>query len=157
MPDFGYLFPSTFFLTIFFSYLTVSKHGKKRHVAFFLLLKISIYQTLPKAHMASHVPRSPYTPQELEKLYPPTLRLEQAQIILRHGERTPVSARFQNAGLAPYWPYCNAARRFTDVIMSSKDGGAWDTLKYKRQMETIGSEGVPTLIRDSNGNVEGIW
>jgi hypothetical protein len=46
--------------------------------------------------MTTLVPREPYTPEELAKLYPRDLELQQVQIILRHGERTPVSARFQN-------------------------------------------------------------
>lgn len=45
-------------------------------------------------------PREPYSPEELAKLYPSKLELQQVQIILRHGERTPVSARFKNVSIA---------------------------------------------------------
>ena len=48
--------------------------------------------------MTTHVPRRPYTQEELEKLYPAKLELQLVQVLLRHGERSPVSARFQNVG-----------------------------------------------------------
>lgn len=41
--------------------------------------------------------------------------------------------------------------------MASQDGGAWDTLEYKRQMETMSPTGVPTVILDNNKQAEGIW
>lgn len=59
--------------------------------------------------MTTFTPRPPYSEEELDKLYPKNLELQLVQVILRHGERAPVSARFQNAGLAPYWPYCNGS------------------------------------------------
>jgi hypothetical protein len=40
--------------------------------------------------------RGPYSQAELDKLYPKSLQLELVQVLLRHGERSPVSARFQN-------------------------------------------------------------
>lgn len=53
--------------------------------------------------MTTLQPRAPYTEAELAKLYPTDLQLEQVQVLLRHGERSPVNARFKNAGLAAYW------------------------------------------------------
>ncbi|ODH46715.1 hypothetical protein GX48_07171 [Paracoccidioides brasiliensis] len=50
--------------------------------------------------MTSLVPREPYSKEELQKLYPEGLQLQLVQVFLRHGERTPVSSRFQNTGLA---------------------------------------------------------
>jgi acid phosphatase len=47
--------------------------------------------------MTTLKPRDPYTPEELEKLYPANLELRLVQVLLRHGERAPVSVRFQNA------------------------------------------------------------
>jgi acid phosphatase len=35
--------------------------------------------------MTTHIPRKPYTPEELEKLYPKDLELQLVQILLRHG------------------------------------------------------------------------
>ena len=52
--------------------------------------------------MTTLQPRPPYTPEELKALYPSGLELQLGQVLLRHGERSPVSARFQNAGLAPF-------------------------------------------------------
>jgi acid phosphatase len=46
--------------------------------------------------MTTHTPRAPYNPEELATLYPSQLELQQVQVILRHGERTPVNARFKN-------------------------------------------------------------
>lgn len=46
--------------------------------------------------MTTLVPRAPYTQEELATLYPSDLELQQVQVILRHGERTPVNARFKN-------------------------------------------------------------
>lgn len=46
--------------------------------------------------MTTLIPRAPYTQEELATLYPSDLELKQVQVILRHGERTPVNARFKN-------------------------------------------------------------
>ena len=46
--------------------------------------------------MTTLIPRAPYTQEELATLYPSDLELQQVQMILRHGERTPVNARFKN-------------------------------------------------------------
>jgi hypothetical protein len=46
--------------------------------------------------MTTFVPRAPYSEEELQKLYPKDLELQLVQVLLRHGERSPVSARFQN-------------------------------------------------------------
>jgi hypothetical protein len=48
--------------------------------------------------MTSLTVRPPYSQAELDKLYPANLELQLVQILLRHGERTPVSTRFQNVG-----------------------------------------------------------
>ena len=61
--------------------------------------------------MSTLVPRKPYTDEELKQLYPQGLSLQFVQILMRHGERTPVSARFQNAGLRAFWPYCASVRQ----------------------------------------------
>ncbi|KAI1126979.1 histidine phosphatase superfamily [Nemania abortiva] len=65
---------------------------------------------------------------------PKGLNLEQVHILMRHGERTPVAARFQNAGLSPYWPYCSTSQRFTQ-IMTTQDG--WESIAWKRRLEMI--------------------
>lgn len=107
--------------------------------------------------MASVDFRAPYSPVELEKLYPATLRLQHVQIIMRHGERTPVTPRFQNTGLAPYWPYCQVARRFRETVLANSKGQDWESLEYKRHIETIGPNDAPKLARAADGQIEGIW
>lgn len=72
--------------------------------------------------MTSLVPRPPYTDDELKKLYPPNLELQLVQILLRHGERSPVSARFQNAGLPAFWPYCSAVRQLKSAVLDRHTG-----------------------------------
>jgi len=61
--------------------------------------------------MTTLQPRAPYSQDELQQLYPESLQLQLVQVLMRHGERSPVSARFQNAGLAAFWPYCAVARQ----------------------------------------------
>ena len=46
--------------------------------------------------MTSLVPRSAYSKDELNNLYPEDLELRLVQVLLRHGERAPVSVRFGN-------------------------------------------------------------
>lgn len=48
--------------------------------------------------------RDPYTKQELDKLYPKDLELRLVQVLLRHGERAPVSARFGNVSFYSFSP-----------------------------------------------------
>ena len=109
--------------------------------------------------MATLPPQPPYTPAELARLYPPHLRLEQVQIVLRHGERTPVSARFQNAGLQPWWPLCQHAERFKDTVLANTGtaGPRWHTMAFRRVTETTASDGTPTAARGRDGEIDGIW
>lgn len=46
--------------------------------------------------MTSLVPRPAYSKDELNNLYPEDLELRLVQVLLRHGERAPVSVRFGN-------------------------------------------------------------
>ncbi|KAF2793700.1 phosphoglycerate mutase-like protein [Melanomma pulvis-pyrius CBS 109.77] len=106
--------------------------------------------------MTTHQPRKPYTPEELAQLYPKDLELQLVQILLRHGERSPVSPRFQNTGLRPYWPYCNAARQLTSVIMGTTDWSKWDQLKYRRRLETFGLDDGPIIAAGPNGEFDAV-
>ncbi|USP80250.1 hypothetical protein yc1106_07524 [Curvularia clavata] len=106
--------------------------------------------------MTTLVPRQPYSQDELEKLYPRELELQLVQILLRHGERSPVSPRFQNTGLPAYWPYCNAARQLTSVIMSTKDFSKWDSLKYRRRLETFGMDDGPVIASGPKGEFDAV-
>lgn len=49
--------------------------------------------------MTSLRPRPPYSDAELKKLYPDNVELRLVQVLLRHGERAPVSIRFQNVSI----------------------------------------------------------
>ncbi|KAH7475611.1 hypothetical protein FOMA001_g11109 [Fusarium oxysporum f. sp. matthiolae] len=115
--------------------------------------------------MSTLEPRPPYSEAEIKNLYPPQLRLQLVQILLRHGERTPITARFTSTGLAPFWPYCSAARRLTSVIL---DPSATDThvdpadnpgltaLEWKRRLETFGPDDAPILATGRNGELDAI-
>ncbi|KAH1905340.1 hypothetical protein KXV57_005962 [Aspergillus fumigatus] len=107
--------------------------------------------------MTTLVPREPYSKEELEKLYPKELQLQLVQVFLRHGERTPVSSRFQNAGLAPYWPYCNVARRMIQMAASEKDLSSWNGFQWRRKMEAFGDRDESVVAVGATGDIEGIW
>jgi len=105
--------------------------------------------------MTTLVPRVPYSEDELKVLYPQGLQLQLVQILLRHGERSPVSARFRNAGLSPYWPYCNAARRLSSIAFT-KSGPQWDELQWRRRLETFGDDDAPIIASGPKGEVDGV-
>jgi acid phosphatase len=109
--------------------------------------------------MTSLVPRAPYTDAELRKLYPDGLELQLVQVLMRHGERTPVSARFQNAGLQPWWPYCSSARQMRAAVLASTSttaDHAFDTLEWKRRVETFGDNDEPVVARGPNAQLDNI-
>lgn len=87
------------------------------------------------AIMASLQRRGPYSPEELTSLYPPSLQLHFVQIVARHGERTPVRARFQNT-IPTFWAECKAAERFRNEVLTAS--GQWESFGYKRGLETFG-------------------
>ncbi|KAH6890376.1 histidine phosphatase superfamily [Thelonectria olida] len=96
--------------------------------------------------MTTLVPRPPYSESELSSLYPPQLRLQQVQILLRHGERTPITARFRNADLPAFWPYCSAARRLSSAILDPNDGNALTSLQWQRRLETFSHQNDAAVI-----------
>ncbi|KAI5864417.1 histidine phosphatase superfamily [Durotheca rogersii] len=87
---------------------------------------------------------------------PGGMNIEQVQILVRHGERSPIWARFQNTGLSPYWPYCSAAQRFTQVVMATQDGSRWETTTWKRRLETSGPGGRPIPAQGAGGETSSI-
>lgn len=103
--------------------------------------------------MTSLPPRAPYTDSELQRLYPPGLELQLVQILLRHGERTPVSARFQNAGLPPFWPYCSAVRELKSAVLEKSH---FTTLEWKRRLETFGPNDEPVLATGPTGQLDDV-
>lgn len=104
--------------------------------------------------MATLSIRPPYTDDELAKSYPKHLELQQVQILLRHGERTPVSARFENAGLSANWPYCNAANAMKSALRAAD--GSWDALTWTRKLESLGVDDAPRMSVGPQGESEGI-
>lgn len=104
--------------------------------------------------MTTLQPRPAYSNEEIARLYPPQLELQQVQILLRHGERTPVSARFKNAGLPEYWPYCKAANQLQAVVLNADS--SWDALAWKRRLETFGPNDAPSLSAGPKGEVDAI-
>ncbi|OJJ45749.1 hypothetical protein ASPZODRAFT_68749 [Penicilliopsis zonata CBS 506.65] len=106
--------------------------------------------------MTTLVPRDPYSPEELEKLYPKHLKLQLVQVFLRHGERTPVSSRFQNAGLSPYWPYCNVARQMIQMASSKQDLSEWNGFQWRRKMEAFGNNDEAVVATGPGGQMEGM-
>ena len=104
--------------------------------------------------MTTLQPRPPYTEAELARLYPKDMELQQVQILLRHGERTPVSARFKNAGLPAYWPYCHAANAMRSVVLEAD--ASWDHMKWKRRLENLGPGDIPILNPGPRGELDAI-
>ena len=110
--------------------------------------------------MTSLTPRPPYTDDELRRLYPAHLELQLVQVLLRHGERSPVSARFQNAGVPPFWPYCSAVRQLRSAVLEGADGDApsprFGALEWKRRLEAFGPGDEPVLAAGPRGEIDGI-
>ena len=104
--------------------------------------------------MSTLQPRPAYSPEELAQLYPKGLQLQQVQVLLRHGERTPVNARFKNTGLPVNWPYCRAANMLKSAILEAD--GSMDSLQWQRRMESMGKDDVPQLNKGAKGEVEAI-
>lgn len=104
--------------------------------------------------MTSLVPRTRYTDDELRQLYPDGLELQLVQILMRHGERTPVSARFQNTGLRQFWPYCASVRQMKNVVMG--ESGSFTTLEWKRRLETFGEGDAPALAAGPKGELDDV-
>ncbi|KAL5114245.1 hypothetical protein ACEQ8H_007854 [Pleosporales sp. CAS-2024a] len=117
--------------------------------------------------MTTFIPRQPYSQEEIDELYPKELELQLVQVLLRHGERSPVSPRFQNdldpvrmlhhpdrtTLTNPDWPYCNHARQLTSVVKNTKD---WDSLKFRRRLETFGSDDGPLIATGPGGEFDAI-
>lgn len=111
--------------------------------------------------MTALQPRVPYTDEELRKLYPDGLELQLVQILLRHGERTPVSARFQNARLAAFWPYCSSVRQLRSAVLEDADKHSgeparFSTLEWKRRLETFGDNDETVIATGPGSQVDNI-
>ncbi|KAJ5114346.1 hypothetical protein NUU61_000105 [Penicillium alfredii] len=107
--------------------------------------------------MTTLIPREPYSAEELARLYPKGLKLQLVQVFLRHGERTPVSSRFQNTGLTPYWPYCGVARQMVQMAASNRDLSAWNGFQWRRKMEALGNNDESVIAVGPGGEIEAMW
>lgn len=105
--------------------------------------------------MTSVVPRAAYSDAELSRLYPSNLELQQVQVLLRHGERTPVKPRFENAGLPPYWPYCSAMRHMRSVVVNPQKSSL-STFEWKRQFETFAADDSSTTAKSAAGDADSL-
>ncbi|CAK7220382.1 hypothetical protein SBRCBS47491_004170 [Sporothrix bragantina] len=122
--------------------------------------------------MTTLIPRKPYTDEELRQLYPAGLELQLVQVLMRHGERTPVSPRFQHAGLHPFWPYCSAVKQFRAAVLEDDvdagvagvgvGGGSaatkpLGTLAWKRRLETFSkADDTAVLAKGSRGELDAL-
>ncbi|POR37146.1 Putative acid phosphatase SPBC4.06 [Tolypocladium paradoxum] len=111
--------------------------------------------------MTTLQPRPPYSEAELAALYPPHLRLQLVQILLRHGERTPINPRFTNAGLPPFWPYCSAVRQLRSAVLDPSAGSgssdaSFSTLEWRRRLEAFGPNDAPVVAAGPKGELDGI-
>ena len=55
------------------------------------------------------------------------------------------------------WPYCNAAKRLKDVVMTAENGSDWDELSFRRRMETFGPNDTHIAAKGPAGDAESIW
>ncbi|KAK0709064.1 histidine phosphatase superfamily [Lasiosphaeria miniovina] len=110
--------------------------------------------------MAALVPRKAYTDEELRHLYPHGLELQLVQVLMRHGERTPVSARFQKTGLPAFWPYCASVVHLKSAVMTLArgpgDGSPFDTFQWKRHLETFGQNDEPVVATGPGGELDNV-
>jgi hypothetical protein len=89
------------------------------------------------APAVSHQYIPPQVPLEVDNypLAPEGLQLEQVQVFVRHGERTPVRVRMANApaSIPEHWNLCKTARQFKSAVYGTKD----DYLEMRRGVEGI--------------------
>lgn len=105
--------------------------------------------------MSTHHPPPPYTPDQLQSLYPPNLDLQLVQVLLRHGERTPVNARFANTGLGAFWPYCNSMKQLRSAVLNSDN--TFGSLEWKRRLETFGDkDDGPVVAMGPGGELDAV-
>lgn len=105
--------------------------------------------------MTTHIPRPAYSDAELSTLYPSSLQLQQVQIFLRHGERTPVKTRFTNAGVPVYWPYCTVLRQMRSAILNPTSSSV-STMEWRRQLEAFGTNDSLSVGASSANDIDAL-
>ncbi|KAF2184538.1 putative acid phosphatase [Zopfia rhizophila CBS 207.26] len=106
--------------------------------------------------MTSLVPHPPYDVDELRKLYPSSLVLQQVQIFFRHGERTPTSARFEHIGLPPFWSQCAVGKLLSTTALTDHGKASWTPHSWKRSLETFGPNDSPVNPSDNKGSIHSL-
>lgn len=102
--------------------------------------------------MATLQVRDPYTYDELKRLYPSNLTLHLVQVFHRHGERTPVGPRFENAGVPKIWPYCSVAQKMVSSVLETRSNeDQWSSLHWQRRIESINDTGQAIMASALNG------
>ncbi|OAX80650.1 hypothetical protein ACJ72_05013 [Emergomyces africanus] len=130
--------------------------------------------------MTSLEPREPYSKEELQKLYPAGLQLQLVQVVNELPYRLDFKmcacdyshdtylvshnifpTRLSLHSLIPDatcldWPYCNAARRLTQIAGSKEDLSGWDSFQWRRRMETFGENDQALVAVGPEGEAEGV-
>lgn len=55
------------------------------------------------------------------------------------------------------WPYCNAAKRSSSVVMTNRDWSSWTDFQWRRRIETFGEDDNPVLAAGPTGMVDTVW
>lgn len=98
----------------------------------------------------------PYTPlsqDELRTRYPDSLKLILVQSIFRHGERAPVRARLESAGVPQHFNLCHHVGKFNASVRlsASHSNPVWGTLRYRRAVEEMDKGGKAKLANVNDG------
>ncbi len=63
-----------------------------------------------------------------------------------------MSARFENAGLRAFWPYCAAARQLKSAVLEES---AFTTLEWRRRLEAFGPDDGAVVASGPGGELDG--
>ncbi|KAI4123867.1 MAG: hypothetical protein LQ347_005979 [Umbilicaria vellea] len=54
------------------------------------------------------------------------------------------------------WPYCNAARRMSSILMTKTEGSSWNELQWRRRIETFGIDDGPVIAAGPRGEIDAV-
>ncbi|KAJ5682927.1 hypothetical protein N7462_006092 [Penicillium macrosclerotiorum] len=132
--------------------------------------------------MTTLIPREPYSPEELERLYPKGLKLQLVQVVssrssnprpmsrlarlvtnpglqfLRHGGSLTIHRRTYTGffAVSKYWPYCGVARRMVQMASSKQDLSSWEGFQWRRKMEAFGNNDESVVAMGPGAEIEAI-
>lgn len=81
-----------------------------------------------------------YSDETLARLFPDKLKLVLVQVLFRHGERSPVRVRLENAGIPRHFNLCSHVNQFNVAVQTGQTGN-WSRLAYQREIEESGPDG----------------